>query len=182
MNQENNNNNATTSDFHPNDVLLGRGGVTNNHRGNKRFRQIVALAQPRYLYARKKDKRSFAEAVVDNVQASGGKFLQLKDGTWVEVERKRALAKASQCLRENLDVGHKSFRTKAKASPKSPMTPPLQAELKNSPTTVSITDEQQQSSLPRTWLEQHLAVNLNNTESVVQPPAVLSFVRRNSGA
>ena len=40
----------------PEDVLLGRGGATNSHSGNRKFRQIVAQHQQEYLKARKRDK------------------------------------------------------------------------------------------------------------------------------
>ena len=35
------------------DILCGRGGLTNHHKGNKRFRDIVALHRPDYVRAPK---------------------------------------------------------------------------------------------------------------------------------
>ena len=40
----------------PHDVLLGRGGGTNNHTGNVKFRQLVNKHKMRYLSCSKVDK------------------------------------------------------------------------------------------------------------------------------
>lgn len=95
-----------------NDVLCGRGGATNNHPGNKRFRAIVAHHMPEYLAARKKEKSLIARQIVDHIKKQGGRFLKRSDGnnTWVEVSDKKATEKTSQALREGLDVRHKTYR------------------------------------------------------------------------
>lgn len=96
-----------------NDVLLGRGGTTNKHPGNVRLRQMAALVQPHYLMARKREKRSFAVRIVETIYAEGGRFLQHEsNGAWVDVPYERALNKTLQCLRENLDIGHRCVRHK----------------------------------------------------------------------
>ena len=46
------------------DILCGRGGLTNHHRGNKRFRDIVALHRPDYVRAPKIQKPSVARVIV----------------------------------------------------------------------------------------------------------------------
>ena len=46
------------------DILAGRGGLTNHHRGNKRFRDIVALHRPDYIRAPKVQKPSVARVIV----------------------------------------------------------------------------------------------------------------------
>ena len=64
-------------------VLLGRGGATNNHVGNKRFRTIVASHQEEYLNSKKKDKVVIARRIVGIVQDNGGQFLRKNgDGDW----------------------------------------------------------------------------------------------------
>lgn len=101
-----------TMNVGPNDVLLGRGGATNNHSGNQRFRLLVAEQQREYLEARKHDKVIIARRIVSLVHAEGGRFLQngaTKD-QWVEVTDKRAQEKTSQALREGLDVRNQKLR------------------------------------------------------------------------
>lgn len=95
-----------------NDVLCGRGGATNNHPGNKRFRTIVADYMPDYLVARKKEKAIIARRIVDQIKGMGGRFLKRSDGnnTWIEVSDKKATEKTSQALREGLDVRHRTYR------------------------------------------------------------------------
>ena len=94
------------------DVLLGRGGATNNHSGNNNFRLLVAANQPEYLKARKHEKVIIARRIVAEVQSRGGRFLQngISKDHWDEVSDKRAQEKTSQALREGLDVRNNKFR------------------------------------------------------------------------
>lgn len=101
---------STDTSIHDNDVLCGRGGATNNHIGNKRFRSIVAEHQREYLAAKKKDKGLIARSIVQIVHERGGRFLKKQGDVWVEVDNKKAAEKTSQALREGLDVRHQEFR------------------------------------------------------------------------
>jgi hypothetical protein len=94
------------------DVLCGRGGATNNNSGNIRFREIVSSKQSEYLTAKKKEKTAIAVEVVEAVRSNGGRFLLRNEanGCWVEVPPKKAVTKASQALREGLDVKNKRVR------------------------------------------------------------------------
>lgn len=87
-----------------NDILCGRGGLTNHHKGNKRFRDVVALHRPDYVRAVKVNKPAVARMIVKAIRNSDppGRFLR-KDGVtnkWVDIGDKRAAEKASQALRE----------------------------------------------------------------------------------
>ena len=88
----------------PNDVLLGRGGRTNLHSGNKHFRAVVAEHQKEYLGARKNDKIDIARRIVSIINSRGGRFLKREGSAWAEVTDKRAQQKTSQALREGLGV------------------------------------------------------------------------------
>lgn len=90
---------------------LIRGGATNNHEGNKRYRTIVSFHQSEYLAAKKKDKVLYAKKIVAIVKANGGRFLkQDSQHKWVEVSDKKATEKTSQALREGLDVRNHTVR------------------------------------------------------------------------
>ncbi|CAJ1942534.1 unnamed protein product [Cylindrotheca closterium] len=108
---------ASTSDLPPNavdkegnilvtdhDILCGRGGLTNHHKGNKRFRDIVALHRPDYVRAPKIQKPSVARVIVRAIRNGDppGRFLRKdkKSGLWVDIGDKRAAEKTSQALRE----------------------------------------------------------------------------------
>lgn len=93
-------------DMNPNDVLLGRGGGTNNQLGNQRFRTLVQQFQPTYLLSKRKDKPLIARSVVLIVRKRGGRFLRKDEDTAMlyEVGDEKAEAKTSQALREGLDV------------------------------------------------------------------------------
>ena len=87
-----------------NDVLCGRGGATNVHLGNRRFRRIVKDYQQTYLTAKKKDKPAVASFVVDLIRKKcpPGRFLK-KDtnhNAWYDVGDVKAREKTSQALRE----------------------------------------------------------------------------------
>jgi hypothetical protein len=96
-----------------NDVLSGRGGATNNHEGNRRYRTIVADHQSEYLAAKKKEKVVISRKIVALVHADAGRFLRRDaSGVWVQVPDKRAIEKTSQALREGLDVRNHTVRPK----------------------------------------------------------------------
>ena len=78
----------TTNITHPgpNDILLGRGGGTNSHTGNVKFRKLVAAHKLRYLAATKADKPSVARDVVKEWRSMDppGRFLAKVDGSSAE--------------------------------------------------------------------------------------------------
>uniref|UniRef100_A0A7S4QYL5 DUF6824 domain-containing protein n=1 Tax=Ditylum brightwellii TaxID=49249 RepID=A0A7S4QYL5_9STRA len=88
------------------DVLLGRGGGTNSQIGNRHFRSLVQDFQPIYLTMRRKDKPLMARSLVLIVRNRGGRFLKKGEaiGEYYEVGDEKAEAKASQALREGLEV------------------------------------------------------------------------------
>mmetsp|Transcript_32663 Transcript_32663/g.49230 ORF Transcript_32663/g.49230 Transcript_32663/m.49230 type:complete len:512 (-) Transcript_32663:2167-3702(-) len=99
----------------PHDVLCGRGGGTNNHKGNVKFRQTINDYKLRYLAVSKVEKPKIAREVVKiwrNLDPPG-RFLARKDDSrrgpgsvkaegnvWYDIGDKKAREKASQCLRE----------------------------------------------------------------------------------
>ncbi len=85
------------------DVLLGRGGLTNNHAGNIRYREEVEKVKPMYFSCRtKSEKKEVSELLVAYVQDYGGRFLEKDPDTkkWILASPKAARKKASQALRE----------------------------------------------------------------------------------
>jgi hypothetical protein len=101
-----------------NDVLLGRGGGSNNHIGNRRFRAIVSQHQHEYRQTRKLDKSKVAQKIVDIVQQEGGRFLKRTESNsaWEQVNRRQALSKTSQALREGLDVRNSNSKKSSEPS------------------------------------------------------------------
>ena len=72
----------------PHDVLCGRGGGTNNHSGNVKFRQMINDHKLRYLAASKVEKPKVAREVVKLWRAldPAGRFFgtkgRLTERTW----------------------------------------------------------------------------------------------------
>jgi hypothetical protein len=89
---------------HDHDVLLGRGGLSNNHPGNNWYRRLVRSNKGLYDQAQKHTKLLVAKAIVHHVEAQDppGRFLE-KDkstGLWVPASYEKAVHKTSQALRE----------------------------------------------------------------------------------
>ena len=104
--------NMISKEINLNDVLCGRGGLTNLHVGNKSFRCVVAEYKLEYLKARKNDKKDIARKIVARIKENGGRFLQQRANSddWSISSDKKAIEKTSQALREGLDVRHKTVR------------------------------------------------------------------------
>jgi len=90
----------------PHDVLCGRGGGTNQHAGNKVFRQLCDEYRPAYVNHKEREmkKSDVVRTIVNSVRANGGRFLRRhKAGQgWVEVSDKEALSKTSQAMRDGM--------------------------------------------------------------------------------
>ena len=84
------------------DVAMGRGGMANNHVGNKNFRKMAESLKPAYQKLQKEEKTDFSIKLVQMVHDKGGRFLAKDpaDELWYEVDFKLARRKASQALRE----------------------------------------------------------------------------------
>lgn len=94
-----------------NDVLCGRGGSINSHKGNEQFRKFVEKRKRVYLTARfKREKRLIATSIVTEIRDMDppGRFLARKgnmkdniNGYWYDIGDEKARDKTSQALREN---------------------------------------------------------------------------------
>jgi len=97
------------------DVLLGRGGKSNHHPGNKRYREEVENFRPLYAtLTTDEEKTAMSQTLVDVIEKMGGRFLQenkIKDPLtnevisqgWYAVPNIVARRKGSQALREDSD-------------------------------------------------------------------------------
>ena len=85
------------------DILSGRGGKSNHHAGNKRFRQVVAEMKAEYRTTDvKTDKTALSKAIVEYVHGYGGRFLKRVPGikTYCVMTKAEGRKKTSQALRE----------------------------------------------------------------------------------
>jgi hypothetical protein len=85
------------------DVLLGRGGISNNWPGNNVYRKHVLHLQPQYKHLERVMKTEMANGVVKWVKAQNGRFLKRdsRDGPWYVIPDSAARLKVSQALRED---------------------------------------------------------------------------------
>lgn len=86
------------------DVLMGRGGKSNHHRGNMRYRAEIERLQGQYKKTDDKDEKTkISEMLVSDVQSYGGNFLEKDDNGWYVIDDMVARRKVSQALREDKD-------------------------------------------------------------------------------
>jgi len=90
---------------HANDVLYGRGGGTNHHPGNRRYRALVKAKTVCYNNAIRPERGSVAHQIVRDwrtTQQPPGRFLKLnlKSGKWDDVGDAKAREKTAQLFRE----------------------------------------------------------------------------------
>lgn len=93
---------------------IQRGSGVNMYEGNIRFRVLIDGRRDAYIATTKhKEKKKIADELVDYLYSIGGRFLRLyedgrteegsgivEDGTWIEAERKVAVEKCKQSLRQ----------------------------------------------------------------------------------
>ena len=96
---------------HPHDILSGRGGISNNHMGNKIFRTVCEHNKELYATFPRNEKLHVAVRLVEAVRSRDppGRFLERKKGDklWYEVTEKRVVEKTAQAMREKV---HKAIR------------------------------------------------------------------------
>lgn len=105
-----------SNEFTCNDVLCGRGGLTNNAPGNKRFRTLVSMKQKDYLLATKREKAGVAREIVEAIRSLDppGRFLKKdSNGVYRDIGDRKAREKTSQALRE----GAPNIRSKLTITP-----------------------------------------------------------------
>ena len=87
-------------EVHDNDVMYGRGGGTNHHPGNKRYRKMVEERKLVYVNSKRLDKPLVALEIIKiwRSQLPPGRFLKIdeKTGLWHDVGDKKAREKTSQ--------------------------------------------------------------------------------------
>jgi hypothetical protein len=85
------------------DVLCGRGGKSNHHNGNKKYRDEVGNLQQWYKSSEKNEKTDLSQCLVNYVHSYGGRFLKMEESNkrWYLVTNHVARRKASQALREH---------------------------------------------------------------------------------
>lgn len=82
------------------DVLCGQSRSCASHSGNQRFQNLLDRYAPRYdAVNSKQEKMALTKEIVSCIQASGGRFLRLKDGEWQEISTVTARDKVSHALR-----------------------------------------------------------------------------------
>lgn len=115
MNSESERSNNTTppnrrcyiSNILDTDILCGRGGKSNHHAGNKRYRQVISDMKLYYRQTEAKTlKTDLSRAIVDHVASYGGRFIK-KDAVtkkYYVLSKAEARKKASQALRETKEL------------------------------------------------------------------------------
>jgi hypothetical protein len=86
------------------DILCGRGGRSNHHSGNKRYRHVISEMRQAYkTITGKGHKTDLSRAIVDHVCSYGGRFIKREESTgrYFVLSKGEARKKTSQALRES---------------------------------------------------------------------------------
>lgn len=102
-NNNNTSNNRVYVEPTDDDVLFGRGGGSNKHPGNARYRREVERLEKGYKSATKSEKRRIIEALVRTVQSRGSFLEKDKQRGWYVVDGDVVRKKVWQALREDRD-------------------------------------------------------------------------------
>ncbi|CAB9506217.1 expressed unknown protein [Seminavis robusta] len=104
------------------DLLLGRGGETNNHSGNINFRGLIQEYKQEYQAASKGQKPAIAKKLVKRWRNLDppGRFLAKEDGTerWVDIGDEAARRRTSKSLGEKTKRSSPSAAATAPSSGK----------------------------------------------------------------
>lgn len=95
-------NNDTDSVPENYDVIWGRGKISHEHVGNRRFCVILNLNQEKYNKCTTKyNKTRITESIVSTIRGCGGRFLKIDSSTgkWFDVGDRYARDKISHALR-----------------------------------------------------------------------------------
>ena len=96
----------------PQDVMLGRGKIVNQHKGNIRARWLVDLHREEYDNAPVGEKKLIAERIVRAIQKERGRFLkQSSDGWWRVAGEDEAIKKVSSVFRTERSLRRRSTKT-----------------------------------------------------------------------
>ena len=95
----------------PHDVVLGRGGMINQHAGNLFFRRLVERNKCEYVSTKHwNEKRKIAEKIVEQIKELDppGRFVKedAETGEWIEVDHARAIEKVMTALRDTRDASN----------------------------------------------------------------------------
>lgn len=91
------------SSINPSDVLSGRGKLSFNHAGNKRFRDLVNGSVDRYNETTTRlEKATVVNFVVEEIRASGGRFLRRDEtaGAWHAFNYAQCREKTGHAIRD----------------------------------------------------------------------------------
>ena len=85
--------------FHPTNVLCGRGKKFFDHEGNQKLREAVKLHKSQYDTLDTLDKKAKRLIQLKVFHTVNGKFIKLENHKWIEISHKRALEKIAQHFR-----------------------------------------------------------------------------------
>ena len=87
------------------DILVGRGGMINQHQGNQHLRQVIHGNMDEYKRIGKGEKQKLCARVKEELEATGISFLkQEKSGWYIRVTEKEAMSKLSNSFRNEMGI------------------------------------------------------------------------------
>ena len=126
------------NDIGDQDVVCGRGGTINSHKGNIFYRSLVVKNKSKYLASSQLEKKLIAKSIIDAIRRRGGRFLKWssdRPNELVDIGDVAAMDKTCQSLREGLNV--RANNKKKKEDNKQPSPPSNKSSSSNDENKVS---------------------------------------------
>jgi hypothetical protein len=98
-------------------VLCGRGGLSNQHPGNRIFRRVANENKELYLKCDSSSRKNLlVVSIIKAIHHHGGRFVRKQGDSWVEISHKDACVKTSQALRDASEPSDTGWRTSSSKS------------------------------------------------------------------
>jgi hypothetical protein len=89
----------------PFDVLLGREKISQEHVGNVRYHFVIDAHRDHFESSSVREKTAITREIVQQIKASGGRFLKLDNAGWEEVSDEAARKKVASAFRSKRKSG-----------------------------------------------------------------------------
>jgi hypothetical protein len=119
--------------LHDQDVCCGRGKGSANHPGNMLYQRLIQENAPKYANSSSKNEKSLIVSyIVGEIYASGGRFVKIQEGAYVDIGKVKAHEKTGHSVRDHILHRQKKGRPVGVTPDPAPSTSPSVASKKDS--------------------------------------------------
>lgn len=164
--------------YSKNDVLCGRGGGTNVHPGNRRFRDLINANRRAYLKSKKNDKPAISRSIVQTIRDMNGRFLKKDEklNLWFEVGDDGAREKTSQALRQRAPEMKKILFDEEQRQRREQVTKQQVAVMQKQRGHMNMNSSGMSNNMNRNSMSNHHSAQMMNSMNNFNQPSMNNFV------